>query len=174
MALAIFALIGVAGFSMLDQVLRTQRLTEGRLERLAELQRAMHLITLDFSQARGASVDFMTGPEGSVLALRRNAVQATGGSVDLQYAVQDGGFVRQVSTSTTDPPMRQPLLRDVTGVEWQFYDPIAGWADVWPPISRTVLSGQAVPNPQAITITITLATDGNQLRRVVLLPGEVR
>ena len=36
-ALAIFALIGVAGFSMLDQVLRTQRLTEGRLERLAEL-----------------------------------------------------------------------------------------------------------------------------------------
>jgi general secretion pathway protein J len=170
-ALAIFALIGVAGFSMLDQVLRTQALTEGRLERLAEMQRAMHLITLDFSQAQGASLTVEGSADGTFVGLQRHAVEARGGSVTLRYAVQDGTLIRDVSGPSV---ARQALLAGVTGVDWQFYEPGAGWASDWPPMGRVVLPGQSAPNPLAVAVTIRLAANGNQLRKVVLLPGEVR
>ena len=173
-ALAIFALIGVAGFSMLDQVLRTQRQTEGRLERLAEMQRAMHLITLDFSQARGKSLKVDQSTNGPVIGLHRNAADAKGGSVMLLYALQDGNLMRDVSAVSGPVLAHQPLLKHVTGVDWQFYAPPAGWTPEWPPAGYVALPGQSVPNPQAVAITITLAAGGNQLRRVVLLPSEVR
>ena len=176
-ALAIFALIGVAGFSMLDQVLRTQRQTEGRLERLAEMQRAMYLITLDFSQARGKSFEVEQSANGPVIGLRRNAADAKGGSVMLHYALQDGSLMRDVSgaSGASGPPVaHQPLLKGVAGVDWQYYAPPAGWTPEWPPVGYAQLPGQSVPNPQAIAVTITFAASGNQLRRVVLLPGELR
>ena len=173
-ALAIFALIGVAGFTMLDQVLRTQRQTDGRLERLAELQRAMQLITLDFSQTISASLTFQTGPEGPLVAWRRNATDASGGSLFLEYGLNEGTLMRVVAVTKGTPLARQPLLQKVSAVGWEFYEPDAGWADEWPPEARGVLPGQPVPNPQAIAITITLAGTGSQLRRVVLLPGEAR
>lgn len=159
---------------MLDQVLRTQRLTDGRLERLAELQRAMHLMTLDFSQAISASLTVETGPDGPVVAWRRNATEASGGSYFMEYALSEGTLIRVVAVTKATPLARQPLLREVTAVGWQFYEPSAGWGTEWPPVARVVLPGQPVPNPQAIAITITLAGTGGQLRRVVLLPGEAR
>ena len=195
-ALAIFALIGVAGFSMLDQVLRTQRLTDGRLERLAEMQRAMHMITLDFAQARGASLTARAGDTGAEVGFSRNAVDAAGGSVGLVYALRDGVLMRDVRTGAASagaanagganagsadpgadqgvPAARQPLLRGVTAVDWQFYDAGAGWTAQWPPESSTVLPGKPVPNPQAVAMTLILLPDGYQLRRVVLLPAGVR
>ena len=191
-ALAIFALIGVAGFSMLDQVLRTQRLTDGRLERLAEMQRAMHMITLDFAQARGASLTARAGDTGAEVGFSRNAVDAAGGSVGLVYALRDGVLMRDVRTGAANPgavnagsaqdpgadqgvpAARQPLLRGVTAVDWQFYDAGAGWTAQWPPESSTVLPGKPVPNPQAVAMTLILLPDGYQLRRVVLLPAGVR
>lgn len=173
-ALAIFALIGMAGFSMLDQVLRTQAQTDGRLERLAELQRAMHLMTLDFNQAISASLNTRTTPEGPLVAWRRNAAEAAGGRYFLEYALIAGTLMRVVAVTDGTSLARQPLLRQVSAVDWQFYEASAGWGDEWPPIARAVLPGRPVPNPQAIAITITLADTGNQLRRVLLLPSEAR
>ncbi len=164
----------MAGFSMLDQVLRTQRQTDGKLERIAELQRAMHLMTLDFSQATSASLTTQKGPEGLVVAWQRNATESSGGSFSLEYALNEGALMRVVAVTEGTPLARQPLLQDVSAVGWQFYEPSAGWGDEWPPVARVVLPGQPVPNPQAVAITITLAATGNQLRRVVLLPGEAR
>ena len=172
-ALAIFALIGTAGFTMLDQVLRTQQLTDGRLERLAELQRAMHVLTLDFSQARGTSVTLQSDAQGSVVAFRRNATDAAGGAVALRYAIADGTLTRDVLTVSGEAVARQPLLREITAIDWQFYSAGAGWTPDWPPADRTVLPGQPVPNPQAVGVVITLAA-GTQLHRVVVLPNEVR
>ncbi|WP_054006539.1 type II secretion system protein GspJ [Cypionkella psychrotolerans] len=178
-ALAIFALIGVAGFSMLDQVLRTQRLTEGRLERLAELQRAMHLITLDFSQARNSSLVLDPPPTDAAagaasVSLQRNAADAAGGSVNLRYEVDQDTLFRDIAAKAGSDPARQPLLHGVAAVEWQFYAASGGWGSVWPPADRVILPGQATPNPLAISLTVTLAENGNHLRRVVVLPGEAR
>lgn len=173
-ALAIFALIGVAGFSMLDQVLRTQRLTEGRLERLAELQRAMYLLTLDFSQARGSSLALDTASKAPAVSLQRNAAETSGGSVSLRYEVQDETLFRDLAAKPGAEPARQPLLHGVAAVDWQFYAASYGWAAVWPPADRVILPGQPTPNPLAVALTVTLAENGNHLRRVVLLPAEAR
>ena len=174
MALAIFALIGVAGFSMLDQVLRTQRLTEGRLERLAEMQRAMYLLTLDFSQARASSLALDTTSELSAVSLQRNAAETAGGSVSLRYEIHDQTLFRDIAAKPGAEAARQPLLHGVAAVDWQFYAESAGWATVWPPADRVILPGQATPNPLAVAVTVTLAETGNHLRRVVLLPAEAR
>ena len=173
-ALAIFALIGVAGFSMLDQVLRTQRLTEGRLERLAELQRAMYLLTLDFSQARSSSLTLDNASKLASVSLQRNAAETSGGSVTLRYEVEDETLFRDIVAKPGAQAARQPLLRGVAAVDWQFYAASSGWATVWPPADRVILPGQPTPNPLAIALTVTLAENGNHLRRVVLLPAEAR
>jgi general secretion pathway protein J len=177
-ALVLFALIGMAGFSMLDQVLRTQRLTEGRLERLAEMQRMMHLVTLDFTQARGQSLRLEAAETGETLSLRRNATEASGGSVALSYLLVDGVLTRTVATRAGVDPARQPLLHDVAAVAWQFYQTGTGWGNVWPPADSASPPGQPTPNPSAVELTVTLAAaegaEGAQLRRVVILPAEVQ
>lgn len=168
-ALALFALISAAGFAMLDQVLRTQNRTEGRLERLAEVQRAMFLMTDDFLQARGRSFTAEMGAAGPVIGLRRNAADLREGSVRLTYSLQDATLLRSVSRSAGPPIAQQPLLAGVTAAEWRFYDPQTGWVSDWPPVGQ--LPGTAAPNPRAVELRVTL-TDGKALRRVALLPRD--
>jgi len=172
-ALAIFALIGGAGFTMLDQVLRTQRQTEGRLERLAEMQREMHLLTLDFDYATGGSLVAADDPEGQVLALRRTAPERSDGQVALRYRVLDGILVRDLSDGSGQQIARQQVLTGVRTADWSFYDADLGWLAVWPPeASRSLVAGET-PNPQAVAVVLTLEDDLS-LRRVALLPAEAR
>ena len=177
-ALALFALIGVAGFAMLDQVLRTQRQTEGRLETLAAMQRAMYLVTLDFTQARAASLSEEPGPQGAAVTLRRSAADAAQGSVTLRYAVRDGVLMREVTAgpgaASGPPAVRQPLLAGISAVAWRYYAPGQGWVSGWPPPGGTLLPGQPAPNPRAVALTLTLEPGPRELRRVVLLPAAAR
>lgn len=144
-ALALFALIGGAGVSVLDQVLRTQSRTEGQLDRLAAMQRAMHLVTLDFSQAATASVVAQEG-----------VLQVGRGGLTVGYAVRDGVFVRNVAA------VQQPVLPGVEAVAWTFLDGDNAWVDAWP---------MDAGNPQAIALTLTLPR-GQEIRRVVALPAD--
>ncbi len=177
-ALVLFALIGVAGFTMLDQVLRTQRQTDGRLETLAAMQRAMYLVTLDFTQARAASLTEEPGPQGASVTLRRSAADPAQGVVTLRYAVQDGVLTREVTAgpgaAPGTPAARQPLLSGISAVAWQYYAPGQGWVGGWPPPGGTSVPGQPVPNPQAVAVTLTLEPGLRELRRVVLLPAPAR
>jgi general secretion pathway protein J len=168
-ALVLFALIGIAGFSMLDQVLRTQRLTEGRLEDLAAMQRAMHLITLDFSQAREASLTEEPGADGPVVTLRRTAADVSPGQITLRYRLDRGVLRRDVSATAGLPPTTQALLGGVDAVAWEYHDRTEGWVTGWPIPGRQQGARDALPNPQAVAVTITRGD--RQLRRVVLLPG---
>lgn len=160
-ALVIFAVIGVAGFSMLDQVLRTQGRTDGRLERLAEQQRFMHVLTGDFAQAVPGSLRYDPA-EGEAA----QAVTVTSGSVRLRYRVASDVLVREVMREGT--PVMQPLLSGVMAADWQFYKASTGWTDDWPPSTLPNLPGAAAVNPQAVAVTVTLAA--GQMRRVALLP----
>ena len=144
-SLALFALIGGAGVAVLDQVLRTQSRTEGQLDSLAAMQRAMFLLTLDFSQAVG----------GSVMA-DDAAVQVTHGAVTVTYAVQDGVLLRGLGD------VQQPILAGVADAGWQFLDAENTWVDAWP-------AGDG-GNPRAVAVTLDMGAKG-QIRRVVGLPG---
>ena len=50
-ALALFSLIGLAGFTMLDNILRVQSGTQGRLERLGQIDRALVIFSRDLQES---------------------------------------------------------------------------------------------------------------------------
>lgn len=168
-ALALFALISGSGFAMLDQVLRAQSRTEGRLDRLAELQRAMYVVTGDFLQARGRSFTAEPNAAGTVIGVRRNAADLQEGAVHLTYRLTDGVLMRSVRRKSGSPIAEQALLAGVAAVAWRFYDPKVGWVNDWPLPGQ--LPGAAPPNPRAIELRLDLA-DGTGLRRVALLPRD--
>ena len=160
-SLSIFAVIGVAGYAMLDLVTRTDRLSEGRLQRLGQMQRAMYLMDMDFHQAEDRSLVVV----GSTVAIRRAAPDAAGGQVTLSYAVIGDRLVRRMSDAQGTVLAEQDLLPGVNAVSWQFLG--QDWGDVWP--QQAVVDGLP-QNPRAVEVTLTLA-DGRTLRRVAALPG---
>ena len=163
-SMAIFGLIGTAGFTMLDQTLRSRAQTEGRLERLGELQRSMYLINLDFMQAEGHSV--IAGPDenGTLVALRRADGQ---GSLALRYVLREGILLRELGTP---PETRvQTLLGGVASAQLRYQ--AAGesdWRDTWPPGEPP--QGAVAANPQAVEVTLVFSGAEDSIRRVVILP----
>lgn len=163
-SLALFALIGIAGFAVLDGVLRVQARTEGRLDRLADLQRALHLMTSDLEQAAGPLK--LDGADG--LTVARFDARSLSGRVGVGYALRDGALVRTLADDFGGVRARQPLLGDVAGLSWSVYAPGAGWIDRWPPET-----GKAAPLPRAVRAKLTLAPGrglAGEVERVVLLP----
>ena len=79
-ALALFALVGLASFSMLDAVIRTRDRTEGRLDAVAALDRALALVGRDLGQGDAGSHVLADG------ALRFS-LEGTGGPAAMGYAL---------------------------------------------------------------------------------------
>lgn len=163
-SMAIFGLIGTAGFTMLDQTLRSRAQTEGRLERLGALQRSMYVINLDFLQVEAHSL--LAGPDeqGTLVALRR----ADGaGDLDLRYVLREGFLLRELGT----PPQTrvQTLLDGVASAQLRYLAPgDTEWRDSWPP--EPPPPGQIAANPQAVEFTLVFAGAEESIRRVVVLP----
>ena len=152
-ALALFALISLAAFGLVETVLSVQRRTDLRLDRIAELDRAIYLIGADFTALRDGPYLY----QGAV-GLRRNAA---GGQALIGYVLLDRTLMR---THGLDP---RPLITGVRAIAWRFHRP-DGW--------------QSVPNrpqeqgrPDAIEVTLALDPEdgipGGTLRRVILLPA---
>lgn len=116
-SLAIFALIGLAGFGLVESVIRTQARTSDRLEVLAQQQRAMHLLTLDFSQAGIERLS--AGPAGL-------AIDVADGP-DIAWRLQGDRLIRLVGGRP------QPILDNITGLEIALFQLGQGWHDRWDP-----------------------------------------
>ncbi|MGL6211199.1 MAG: type II secretion system protein GspJ [Paracoccaceae bacterium] len=153
-ALAIFALIGIAGFTMLDQVLRSQRGTEGRLERLSEQQRALHVVLSDFSMAEPRSLQ---ATDSTVEFTRSRSADP----LPLRYHLNADTLYRTVGTIAD-----QPILSGVASLDWRFLTPTGTWSDTWP--TDTTLTTPR--NPRAVELVVTLQGTAGQLRRVAPLP----
>jgi general secretion pathway protein J len=164
-ALALFALIGSAGFAMLDQVLRTQRGTEGRLEQLSARQRALHVIQSDFMMALPRSFR----AEETGVSLDRST--ATGG-VHLTYHLADGVLHRNLADEDGKALSNQALLPDIEAVNWRFLTGGGVWSEVWPVDPVQTL---ATPrNPRAVELVLELQDRAGSLRRVALLPADLQ
>lgn len=167
-ALALFALIGSAGYSVLGQLIAVQDRTAGRLERLGAIERTMQVVTQDFLFAEGASV---AGTATSV-ALRRTAGD---GEVRVRYVLEGSTLMRLVSSGSDAPLVRQSLLSGVGAVEWRFFDGSAGWLAAWPPADATEEPAEPV-NPAAVSMDLRLTGPGlgGIVRRVALLPAAAK
>jgi general secretion pathway protein J len=152
-ALALFALISLAAFALVETVLSVQRRTDRRLDRIAELDRALYLVGADF----GSISD---GPflMGESVGLRRNAA---GGQVLVGYAMLGDTLMR---ARGLEP---RALVPGVEAATWRFHRP-DGWQAV---PSRSREAGR----PDAVELTLRLAArdgvPGGTVRRVILLPA---
>jgi general secretion pathway protein J len=151
MSLALFAMIAAAGLSVLDQILRTQTQTDGRLERLAGLQRMMHLVARDLSEATPGSV------QGDITTI----TLARGGH-SVTYLLEDGAMTRAVSQGPGEIST-QHLLADVIGLRWQYLDLTGNWQGASPQNAADVL---------AVAMLVSLPPGMGDLRRVVAVPRE--
>ncbi len=165
-ALVLFALIAVAGFTVLDQVVRVQNGTQGRLDRLAELQRTMQILTQDLMLASGASLSF----SDNAVSFRRSAAN---GEMAVRYDLEDATLVRSVSgvSGAGARPARQPLLSGIDGLRWSFLDAKRQWNARWPK------APDAPPaNPAAVALDLAITGRGleGDLRRIAILPAEAQ
>lgn len=156
-SLALFAIIAGAGLSVMDQILRTRSQTDGRLERLASLQRMMHLVTRDFSEAAPGTVR----GDAATTTLGR---QSETDHVTVTYSLVEGEMMRQVAQSRGGT-VTQAMLTEVTGLRWQYLDEAGTWQDAWP--NR--------PDPDAadlhaVAMVVTLQPGAGELRRIVAVP----
>lgn len=175
-ALVLFALIGVAGFTLLDSVLRTQGATETRLARMAEIQRAMLVVTSDLDQLTGS-----VAGSGGGLSLRK--VDLSGGVVSVRYDLAGETLTRTVSGAGGERV--QTLVTGVSSARWSFHRRRGDWLEVWPLPDP---SGMATAGPQlggatrlnpdegltAVALDLTLTgldgQPGATVRRLVSIP----
>lgn len=155
-SLGLFALIAVAGLALVDSVIGVEDKTGARLDRVAELQRAMFVINSDLDQIAPGP---MAG-DAAGLAFARAAPGFGGPNVGVAYRVVGGNLMRVVSGRP------QQVLSGVAAARWRYFD--GGWFDRWP---ATDEQAQAWPRAVAVEMQVTGA-GGGAVRRVVTLPGQ--
>lgn len=159
-ALAICALIGVAGFAMLDTILRVDRRTEGNLDRFADLDRAFLVVGRDIIGADAARLRL----DEAGLAL---ATRTRDGRAQVLYRVEDGAFLRRTGAAAVD----QTLLRDVSEARWRVLDGARRWHEAWPPEE----AGSVAPASGGLELRLEMSgPQGGVVRRVFrATPGAV-
>ena len=189
-ALFVSAVMFAIGYGALMQA--TQQRDGIRLaqDELANLQRAVRLLTLDITQitprpitdtlGRG-ELAAVIGADGSgrVLALTRGGegdARASGRPAlrRVEYRLEQGQLQR-LSWPVLDPiagvqPRVRVLLRDVRLIEFRFLDNDGQWSAVWPKPSVSATPPTLRQRPRAVEMRIETARDG-VLRRVWEIPG---
>lgn len=167
-ALALFALISLAGVSLVDTIIGVQQRVEGRAERLAEVQRAVYLITADFEQ-------LTSGPVKDEAGVRIARASATG-AYPVSYRFASGALWRRTGDS------ERVLLPELASVSWRFLHDGAWTSEATIPAAASPVavlpgaaSGAERERPSAVELTIALASTGRgprgSVRRVIELPG---
>lgn len=184
-AIAIFSVVSLAGFTIFDTVLRGEQNSKVRSERQNELQRAFLLIERDFLQiarrtmrieGESPSEDFLKSSDDNFLAdeqaiafvrhgwtnpgllLPRSEMQS------VAYRLVDNTLERLhynfVDAVVGQEPKIRPLLTEVSGLAFEFYDG-QKWLKKW--------SGKSLPLAIAIEVD---SDDFGLIRRQFLVTGE--
>lgn len=164
-SLALFALIAMAGLALVEALMSIQQRTEGRLDRLAELQRAMYVLDNDLSQAAAGPIR----GDSAILSFHRPLAAEGGLPVRVRYQLGAGTLLRGLRGRGL-PMGEQRVLQGVGSLRWSYYAPRTGWVDRWPPAPEL-----AAAWPAAIAADIALAPGrpiGGSLRRVTVLPAQ--
>jgi general secretion pathway protein J len=159
-ALALFALIALAGFSLLRGVLDAQDRTDARLSRLSEVQRALFVI--------GSDLDGVSGRiEGDVATIAFQKTDASGRPAAVTYRLDGRRLMRTAASPLGE--RTQPLLDGVVSIQWRYRLAGLGWA---PATAPAELAG-AAPPVQAVEVVLSVL-DGNgrpaEVRRLLLTP----
>jgi len=180
-ALAIFALISVAGVMLLRSGSDTQAAVKKRLEEMALSHRLANSLEGDLAQAiarpvrdqSGQPIPAFTQGEASVPGALFGFVRAGWSNFDsapragLQRVayVLEGGSLKRLSWPMLDgsaPTDAAVLLEDVTSATVEFRDDTGAWRDDW-----TAADADALP--RAVALNVNLA--GKPTQRMLFLVG---
>ncbi|MFL6611989.1 MAG: type II secretion system protein GspJ [Pseudomonas sp.] len=159
-AIAIFALLGLASWRLFDGVVRTQQ-GVGQHERdIRALQRAVGVIERDVWQAVADSVVLAPGHLQLQRSHWRNPLdQPRSERQTVRYQLKGGALWRESIGEGTTLVQRQKLLDDVRSLSWRVFERQRGW-------HRETARGT---EPLALELIVS-AGRFEQIRRVLLLP----
>lgn len=163
-AMAIFAVLGLASWGLFDGVVRVQQGTTAHEREFRRLQRAMAVIERDLMHVTVQPV--MLAP--SLLQFQRSnwrnpLDQPRSERQALTYRLDNGVLWRESQGEGTQDMQRQKLLGGVRELSWRLFDSQAGWVSHWP-------VGQESNAPMALEVQISVGRfDG--IRRVLPMPG---
>lgn len=189
-AVAIFAVIGIAAASGLRSVIRLRDQNDQTMHRLRQVQLAMAILARDFSQLAPRPIRDELGSERPALAAGPDNVPpiefthggwpnplglARSTQQRVAYTLEDGKLMRytwpMLDRSVQVDPLKQELLPDVTAMDVEYLDPSGGdFQNVWPPINVGAASSASKPPsdllPRAVSIKLTLK-DWGEVTRIV-------
>lgn len=154
-SLVLFALISLAGVSLVETVIGVQQRTETRSQRLSEIQRALYLLTADIEQ-------LSSGPliEGGTLLFTRSSAA---GDYPVVYRFAGGALYRQAGENNL------PALSGVAGLQLRFFKNGA-----W---TQTPTTPEDTARPEAVEVVLELTPSPGEsagvVRRVIELPDEL-
>lgn len=166
-AMAIFALLGLASWKLFDGVLRVQQGTAAHERELRTLQRAMAVIERDVLHVTEQPVLL----KQNVLQLQRSnwrnpLDQPRSGRQMLAYRLDKGVLWRESQAEGAQSVQRQRLLDDVRQLRWRVFDSQSGWSSDW-------ASGPGGNTSMALELQVSVGRF-EAIRRVLLLPGAQR
>lgn len=192
-AIALFALLGVATWRLLDGVLRADQAVRAQTEHLRRLDRALWQLERDLLQAVPRPVRDADGqPLAAFLAAPATDVQADleftrGGArppAELPRATLQRvawrwheGRLERLRWAALDrradgKPQRQEALADVEALHWRYLGEDGQWHRQWPPQGRATVPGEADRSlPRAVELQLRVPRLGT-LRRLWRLPDE--
>lgn len=164
-ALALFALLGTAGWRLLDSTVRVERVSASYIGEMRALQRAMSVIERDVLHTRTQGGQPLIVLDGSLLNVQRGnwlnpLDQPRSEWQEVSFSVQDGALWRH-SRGDSSSVERQQLLPDAGTLGWRVVDRQGVWHSRWP---------AARGAPAAVELTLDSPRLG-AIRRLFLLPG---
>lgn len=187
-ALAVFAIMSIAAYSGLRNVLFTRAAVETQSQRLAAVQLAIFRMEQDIEQAIARPIrDEYGEPQaammGSELASDRLILSRTGwdnplgqARASLQrvaYRLQEGRLWRLhwnvLDRGGLNEARETLLLEQVQALKVRFLGD-ADWRDDWPPLTSDSPGKERELLPRAIEIRLTLQ-DWGEITRLLPLPG---
>ncbi len=163
-ALAIFAVLGMASWHLFDTVVRVQKNAAAHEQEFRSLQRAVAVIERDLLQVTEQPIVLTQG----VLQLQRSnwrnpLDQPRSERQTLTYRLDNGSLWRESQADNVPLLQRQKLLDDVHSLSWRLFDADAGWRGEWP-VQRGLKA------PMAVELQVSTGRF-ESIRRVLLLPG---
>ncbi len=186
-AMAIFAIIGLAATGGLNAVIDQSTMARTSLDELNKLQKAVRLITIDLAQmhpravrdelGRGEEVPLLAdGQDIYVVRFTRAGWRNPAGLPRatlqrVQYRLDDTTLVREywnvLDRTLVNEPVTTELLEGVTEFEIEYLDYSGQWQLQWPPVTP---GGQPEEWPKALRVTITLENTGT-IERLIEVAG---
>jgi len=187
-AVAIFALIGVAGYRMLNSVVSAFQKTSVHADEFSQLQQTVALIDQDLKHIVARKIkDELGGDLPAVAAAYRGGLpfeftrngrwrfpdETQSELIRIGYQVEDGNLQRLIwpvlDRAQDTRPQVQTLLKNVSGLQIRLLGAEDGWSDSWP-MENNQGQTDMLQLPKAIDLRFQTRNYG-QIQRLVTLDG---